>query len=44
MDIDLNDYNGEKVHEINLYRLFEDVHRANEAIDDDVGMRELTFE
>ena len=44
MDIDLNDYNGEEVDEINLYRLFEDVHRANEAIDDDIGMRELTFE
>ncbi|KAF3333435.1 hypothetical protein FCM35_KLT01126 [Carex littledalei] len=53
MDIDLNEsfgdelciqYNGDALDEVNLYRLYEDLHRANEAISDDVGIREFDWD
>jgi hypothetical protein len=46
MDIDLNRVCGQdddvEIDEVNLYRYFEDVYRANERISDDVGMREIS--
>lgn len=48
MDFDLNqqccESRFEDCDEVNLYRLFEDIHRANERIDDDVGMKELRYD
>lgn len=53
MDIDLNEffgdelciqYNGDEVDEVNLYRFYEDLHRENDVISDDVGIREFDWD
>jgi hypothetical protein len=52
MDIDLNEYfgdelciqdNGDAFDVVNLYRLYEDLHCPNEAISDDMGIREFDW-
>lgn len=50
MEINLNEEFGnefqlhDQFDEIDLYRLFEDVYRDNERVEDDVGIRERSWD